>query len=199
MAQQPNLRYLNEFFALSCSAGLLQTEAFGRSNPAKEITEAFAMFRAIGNVLPEGFKSFGRKDVFLIVAGDGVTPRLGATVALRSNWSVISIDPTMHVKWVGTDGYKIDPNGIKRLTCIKDKAERVHYPFYNNIDVILALPHSHADAGPVLERLKARRVHVVANPCCVPTAIPGRPTPDEEYVDWGIHSEKRSIQIWRDV
>lgn len=202
--KSPSLRYLNEFFALSCSKGLLVTEAFGRSNPAKEITEAFAMFRALACCWDEGMKAFKRSDVHLVVVGDGVTPRLGATAALRSNWRVLSMDPVMHEKWVGPHQIKYvpDSNGIRRLTCWRGKGEDWDYKPISNCEIILALPHSHAKADVVLEKMKAdgcRKVHVVANPCCVKTVVPGRPEPDHSYLDWGVHSEKRKIEIWRDV
>lgn len=196
--KSPSLRYLNEFFTLSCSKGLLVTEAFGRSNPAKEITEAFAMFRGLACCWDEGLKAFKRDDVVAIVAGDGVTPRLGATIALRSNWTVMSIDPTMHQAWVGPHGVRNDPHGIRRLTCVKERAEQCDLNF-GDAEVVLALPHSHARAEQVIPRIRARRLHVVANPCCVATLVPGRPEPDKTYLDWGVHSEKRKIEIWRDV
>ncbi len=195
----PNLRYLNEFFDLSCAKGLLVTEAFGRSNPAKEITEAFGMFRALAKCWDDGLKCFGRKDVRLIVVGDGVTPRLGATAALRSNWEVLSMDPVMHDKWVGPHKIKDVPNGINRLTCWRGKGEDWNYEPFQSSEIVLAFPHSHAKIQDVVDRVKCRRLHVVSNPCCVPSLINGRPIPDEEYDDWGIHSEKRKIQIWRDV
>lgn len=201
--KSPTLRYLNEFFALNCSQGMLQTRCFGASNPAKEITEAFGMFRAIGAIWEDGFRNFKRDDVRLIVAGDGTTPRLGATVALRSNWTVISVDPDFHENWAGPKisnvmTFKDEPFGIKRLQCIRDKAEYCMFD-YPGEEVVVAFPHSHAPMPAVLKMVKAKRLHVVANPCCVASCVPGRPIPDHSYLDWGIHSAKREIQIWRDV
>lgn len=199
--KSPTLRYLNEFFALKCSEGLLVTRVFGMSNPAKEVTEAFGMFRAIAAIWEDGLTNFRRDDVKLIVAGDGRTPRLGATVALRSNWTVVSVDPEFHDSWAGPKPgsyMQVEPQGIRRLTCIRDRAELCEWD-YSDQEVVLALPHSHAHAPEVLRKIKAKRLHVVSNPCCVKTIVPGRPIPDTHYIDWGIHSAKRDIEIWRDV
>lgn len=200
--KSPSLRYLNEFFALKCSQGLLTTRVFGASNPAKEVTEAFAMFRGIAAIWEDGLANYKRDDVRLIVIGDGRTPRLGATVALRSNWTVISVDPDLHETWAGPHNlpgdFKYDPQGIKRLCCVRDKGENCLFD-YPDEEVVVAFPHSHAPMEAVLRRVIAKRMHVVANPCCVSSHVPGRLFPDHSYLDWGIHSAKREIQIWRDV
>lgn len=177
------VRYLGEFITLKCAPDMLAMKLFPN---AKEISESFAAFEAIRRHLQE--LSLGDPNVTLIAVGDGGTPRTAATFAFRSNWICHSIDPNLK-------GGKLRWNNIARLTIHPEKVEQVP-PIKADTAVVVAV-HSHADLRKAVLVANAKRVVVVAMPCCVPQklSIP----PDKRYEDKSVISPKREILIWKDI
>ena len=184
--KKPSLRYLDGFVKLKCAPDLL---AWGVFPNAKEITEAMAAWRAVRVNCRHWLKE--RTNCYVI--GDGRTPRLGALVACLSGWNVTSIDPIMHERF-------LHQTQIKRLLCCKKLAEEVFTKgmIWEKLPraVILAV-HSHAKLQPIWEWCLRmyKEVLCVAIPCCVPQETGEDPA--AEYADWGIHSPKRTVKIWR--
>lgn len=180
---QPNatamMRYLMEFVTLSCATDMLAMRVFPNG---KEISESFGAFNAVRYRLPQ----FDLKDpnVRVVCVADGTTPRTGATFALRSAWTVYSIDPLMRG---GTQRW----SAIKRLTTIPTRIEE--FTFQADRVIVVAV-HSHADLRKSVAGIKARELAVVAIPCCVNLDLDVKPT--RVYQDKGIISPCRTVKIW---
>jgi hypothetical protein len=104
----PTLKYLDNFVRHNRSGvDMLATGVFPN---AKEITESFAAHHAVMHKLysAEGLK---RLNPWIVVVGDGATPRTGVTFAFKSTFNVISIDPNL--KWTGVR------DEVKRLFCVR--------------------------------------------------------------------------------
>ena len=86
-----SLRLLDCFLSWGCGRHLL---GLGLFPDAKEITESMACLQAATEHLPETVR-LADSDVVALVIGDGRTPRTAALLAMRSKWSVISIDPAL--------------------------------------------------------------------------------------------------------
>lgn len=181
-----SFRYLDQFVKLKCGPDLLQWGVFPN---AKEITEAMGTWTAVRKYRK---KWLGDGSVCCYVIGDGKTPRLGALVTCLSRWQVYSIDPNMRDKY-------LDFTKVKRLTCIKSKAEDVFKRFTKKKKgraVILAC-HSHAKLDPIWKSCIENydEVLAVAIPCCVPQEIENY-SPLTVYDDWGINSPCRQVKVW---
>jgi hypothetical protein len=195
----PTLKYLNNFIRLNKSAGdMLATGVFPN---AKEITESFAAHNAVMRKLGCSVEMLKRLNPIIVVIGDGSTPRTGATFAFKSPFHVISIDPNLN--WIDYDR-KVD-----RLTCYREtlrdfcSSPRTGYiPLFANKDpVILVNVHGHVPSAELKQFYKLvgdRLFAVVEIPCCYPQySIDAFGEPTIEYIDWGIHSEKRIVRIWK--
>jgi len=180
-----NLCYLHELTRLRCAPDLL---AMGLFPNAKEVTESFAAYHAVRSHLP-GF-SLSDRSITLLAVGDGVTPRTGATFALRSAWSCISIDPALR-----DDNIRRVCSRVERLRAIP-----LHVQFVEPIEcdrAIIVAVHSHAKLEDAVRSVRAREVAVVAMPCCVPQPL--ATPPDVEFVDPGIASPQNRVLVWRNV
>lgn len=179
---QAMMRYLMEFVTLSCAPDLLAMRVFPNG---KEISESFGAFSAVRWRLPE----FDLKDpsVNVVCVADGCTPRTGATFALRSNWQVYSVDPLMKG---GTRRW----SAIRRLTTVATKIEDFSLEADN---IIVVAVHSHANLKASIANLKAKRMAVVAIPCCVNLDLDVKPT--RVYQDKGIISPCRTVKIWSNL
>lgn len=144
-------KYTDQFLKLNCAVELLKRKLFPNT---KEITESIGCFNAVVAML-QGMSSCGRRDLNVIIVGDGSTPRTGALFAMRSAWNVLSIDPNFNQKV--TLGNMIE--GIERLSIFKGNAQETPeemFPLVSEKDTVLVFPHSHAPTKRVLERFKVR-------------------------------------------
>lgn len=126
----------------------------------------------------------GDEDVHVVCVGDGNTPRTGALFAYRSHWTVHSVDPRLNAKPKFTS--------IRRLTLHQDPIQDFHV---SCDQAIIVAVHSHAPLEAAMRAVDARDVLVVAMPCCVEQTLDAPPV--AEYADWGVHSPKRTIKVWR--
>ena len=174
---RPNTDWCQVFVGLRCAPGLLSVVGWG-GDPAKEISEAMACAEAVRRRVPHGALADRRRSV--LVVGDGVSPRVGAMVALRSGWSVLSVDPLMRV---------VGPHPtISRLTCQRDRIEAVDGLF----DIVIAC-HSHAPVVATQARLKPGGLGVTLE-CCVSWA--SAPGLIESYEDPRCLSAARTVRVW---
>lgn len=184
---KPMRSHINRFFGLKCAPDLI---AWGLYPNAKEITESCAAFEAARNKL--GLDTQDRRTMVLCV-GDGSTPRTGAMFAVRSAWSVVSVDPQMRNpgQWASK---------ITRLcpfACRVEDLGQLYYEGRFSRAVVVAV-HSHASLEASVRAVQLfPHVDVIAIPCCVDQSLDV--PPDIEYEDPGIWSPKRTVKIWRDV
>jgi hypothetical protein len=170
-------RYLNRLVASSTGPRLLAARVFP---DAKEVTESFGARQAIAHV-----SGLDPRDssVMLVSVGDGTTPRTAATFALTTAWQCHAVDPRLRAKatW----------NRIPRLTCHRVRVEEVELQADT---VVVAMVHAHVEASAALASIRARRVVVIAMPCCVPVGLPVEPV--VRYRDRFIGSPSNEIAIW---
>lgn len=189
-----SLRWLNEFWKLRCAEDLI-----GLFPNPKEVTESMAAFGALRKIKGLDLMAlYKRPDVVCLVPGDGTLPRTGAMVALRTNWTVYSVDPQMTVGAITSGGAwhtVIRGRTYRRLISIPLKIEDIP-PILCGVGIILAV-HSHAPLEVAWEKLIASEQKIaVAIPCCVYQKIPGVDI-DTEYQDSGIFSAEDTVRIWR--
>ena len=185
----PNTRYINQFFALRTAPELLPYFAGDENGAAKEVTEAFGLLRAYEKHTTHSMKN---PDVKVVIVGDGVRPRCGATFAYLTKASVISIDPNANLNFPPL-------KAAQRLTVIKSKIEDViiHCDW---LDTVLILPHSHADMNAAIQSLSGwRTLDIINMPCCVNIPANWSKNWDIVYVDEGIWTPKNKIYVWNDV
>lgn len=178
-------KYLEEFPFLKCSPELIMWKLYPN---AKEITEAMGLFSAIIQNLGRGMEACGW-DARAVIFGDGRTPRLGALLAMRTRWQVVSVDPLLQPeRWTQ----------IRRLTILPDKGENIHMLDMDNRDTFIFFPHSHAPMNECLARIQnfSSRT-IISMPCCVPIAKNWVSKPHTMYRDMNVISEKNEIHIWR--
>ena len=164
---------------------------------AKEITESMAVYNTVRKHLQKDFP-LNDSNITCLVVGDGYKPRTGTLFAFRTNWNVISVDPNMLKNKLTT--FETDKiNNIDRLSIFKCRIEQLnHLP--NLIDskkVLVVCVHSHAKLTACVEKLKGKEITIISMPCCVPDDL--KIEPDISYDDWGIHSEKRRINIYKNI
>jgi hypothetical protein len=178
-------RYIEEFFKLRCASDLLALQVFPN---AKEITESMGCFSAVRENLLDDTIRFDNPNITVYVVGDSTKPRTGALFALRTAWTVISIDPMLVQK----------EYNVKRLFLVNKKIEDYEDGLDNVNPIIIVLPHSHARLPIVMGKLKTTSVrHIVSLPCCVPHEIG-----DKKYIGYrnpGIWSEKNTIKVWKNI
>jgi len=152
----------------------------------KEVTESFTVFQAVRDHLSD--ISLQDPSVTVIAVGDGSTPRTAATFATRSKWRAVSIDPQLR-------RFTRAMQKIQRLAC---DPRRVEETLTICETAILVAVHSHAKLPASIASVRAKRLAVVALPCCVDLSIPGL-APDLQYDDYGCISPDRTVKIWRSV
>lgn len=173
-------RHLDRFFRLKCGDRL--TRFFPNS---KEVTEAFAVYDAAKVVL--GDEALHDSSILAICPGDGVSPRTGATVALRSAWTVKSVDPAMRVRW--TRGQ----HKVKRLECVRGMAQDAEYA---SPRIVILATHSHAPLSSIVAKCRCDRLDVVSLPCCVPDDIG---SPSMSWEDADCESPARRVNAYLEV
>ncbi len=173
-------KYLHLLFRLRCAPDLL---GLGIYPNLKEWTEACSMHRAAWSLTQE-------EDVTALVIGDGRAPRVGAMLAFRTPWNVVSCDPCMNGRW--------ESAGIRRLACLVKRGEEiVHGDVPESETLLIMLPHSHFDAPLPSVTDKFKRVALISMPCCVPTSrVVKESEPAFTYIDRHVHSPKNVIEIY---
>ena len=86
-----DLRLVDRFLSLDCGHELLRLGLFPN---AQEISESMACLQAAIEHL-QGVVSLSDNDVVALVVGDGRTPRTAALLAMRTRWTVLSVDPAL--------------------------------------------------------------------------------------------------------
>lgn len=192
----PSLKYLTELVRLKCSPDLIQSRYFPN---AKEVTESFAAYNAVRQHLQDLY-DFQDPNVRVVVVGDGVKPRTGATFAFRTNWIVCSVDPLMFKTRMAMNQYDPRPNNIKKLMACRSKIEYLDTSLLDltNLPLIIVCVHSHAKLSHCLAKLQTRGIRsVISIPCCVPDDL--SIAPSISYQDYGIHSDKRTVNIYKNI
>jgi len=188
-----NNKHIKEFLSLTCAPDLMALRVFPQRTAAKEITESMAAFDAVRRiVMPNTGIQYGDENVFVFAVGDGHRPRTGALFAMRTKWTVISIDPEMN-------RHEADKS-VRRLVVCKTKIE--DFNFIHTMPAtrkaIIVLVHSHATIKACLESITGfDERHIVSIPCCVPQDIPRKVF--YGYTDTGIWSAKNQVKIWLNV
>jgi hypothetical protein len=169
---------------LKCGSDLLLSGVFPN---AKEITESFGAYSAVKKYL----KTFSLNDpnITCVCVGDGNTPRTAATFAYRSRWQAISVDPRLKKCW-------IKANNKQAIQRIDVRPKRIEDVRVEADSVVLVAVHSHADLRVAIKSIVAKRIAVVAMPCCVKQELDTKP--DIEFRDTGIWSMHNLIKIWKD-
>lgn len=179
-------QYMRKFVKLNCAADLLAAKVFPN---AKEITESMGCFHAVESCLLDDIIKFKNPNIVVCVIGDGTKPRTGMLFAMRTAWTVYSIDPMLDMTWCYP---------VRRLFTINKKIEDYKEGTNFTKPIIIILPHSHAKMVDVLARLKTTNVrHIVSIPCCVLHEIDGKKYIG--YQDSGIWSEKNTVKVWKNV
>jgi len=179
-----NVKYINEFIGLNCSADLLALKVFPN---VKEISESFAAYNAVKNHLKYKIK-LEDPSIYCACVGDGNTPRTGATFAFRSKWIIESIDPRLIQKEEYTK--------IKRLKVINKGFEDVQLPEVNKHVMIHV--HSHADIDRCIKQAQqyCKQLIVITIPCCVDHNFKKYNLEYyKEYNDRHIYSPKNTVKI----
>jgi len=181
--------YIEDFIKLKCASELLAWKLFPN---AKEITESFAAFHGVINMIMPKMNSqtnpisYNSENVKLISIADGYTPRTAALFALRTKWDCYSIDPVL----------RMNEYPIKRLTQINKKIEEVNLNFENDIIIIVSV-HGHATINNMLEHIHGKERYLLVIPCCVPQDIPNRPYIG--FLDTNIWSDKKLVKVWLNI
>lgn len=182
-----SLRYLDEITKLKCGPDLL---ALGIFPNAKEITESFAAFNSVRRQISSKLCD---ENGMCIVIGDGVSPRTGAVTVYRSRWNVYSVDPSMRMNTLRATSQNPAIHRLHRIPKrIEDAWGDLKEPASKASFVVILAVHSHA---PLEMPSWLDPELVIAIPCCVPQSL-GRQT-SFTYEDWGIHSPKRKVHVWR--
>ncbi len=175
-------RYVNRFIGLN---SLEEFGKYGLFPNVKEVTESFGMYHAvtqwIGGTDPDIFDD--DTNVYVIVVGDGKTPRTAALFAFMTKWQCCSIDPAL-------EG---DYEGIRRLDIVPERIEDAKIkPTDDGINIIV-MPHAHVEPQVAWNKLANDRTWLVNMPCCVHGELS---LPAIQYRDHYIASPKNYIRIY---
>jgi hypothetical protein len=178
---KPTTRYFDEFLQLKCAPDLLR---LGLYPNGKELTESFAMYRAIVRLV--GWHRL-QDAVTLVDVGCGKQPRNAALLALRSRWSCTAIDPNLDPAWEDERMHN-----VRRLQCRQMRIE--DYRCMADGPVVVAMVHAHVDVPTVLRSFRQEQLLLVTMPCCVPSRMDEPPAVD--YYDHSCWSPQRRIYAW---
>ena len=185
----PSSRYFDEALRMNCFVDLFRIGVFPN---AKEITESMATYNAVRTHVWGDVFDIKRRDVDVLIVGDGRSPRTGALFAMLSKWRIFSIDPELEGRELQWECK------IRNLKIIGRKIEDCD-TFELQRNVILLLVHSHADQYECLDFIRrcggVENVAVVSIPCCSDLSFHGVP-PVHDYHDWGCWSPKRRVMVW---
>lgn len=183
----PSLRYINRFMRSNSAVDILQLGVFP---DAKEISESFAAVNALERKLGLSKALMTKLNPYILVVGDGCTPRTGVLLAFYTPYDIISIDPEMR---------KTEWPEVQRLEVFQTRLRDFEYDF--DRPIIMIGVHSHVPSKELLEfydKVGDKLMAIIENPCCYPSYFPAAfGPPVHEYTDWGIHSPKRDIRIWK--
>lgn len=182
----PTTRYFDQLLRLRCREDLLANRVFP---DAKELTESFA---AADAVLHKANLDPADTDITAVVVGDGTTPRTAATLALRTPWRVVSVDPALRLdvvqKW---------PRRIDRLEVVPVAVQTLEVGLSGRCVVVVVHAHVGLDESiRSVERCSGDVVAAVAIPCCGWLHEAPGLTVVADYEDWGIWSPERRVITW---
>lgn len=183
-------RYHNRFLSSFTAENVIGL--FSRyGGAAKEVTESWAMLEAAKKVIP----NIG--EYYIIVVGDGCSPRTGALFAYFTKAKVLSIDPNFNLDHWKEHVEKQTAMGFppQRITLIKDKVENLEVDGLGK-PVLVVWPHSHADMNSLKLKNYESRVDI-AMPCCTPIPKNWMERPHIFYEDFHVMSPKRGIHCWK--
>ncbi len=157
---------------------------------AKEITESWGMLEAAKKYIDD-FENY-----FVVVIGDGCSPRTGALFSYFTSANVISIDPNMNMEHWGEHCKKQKKIGLepKRIEVIRGIVEDMNINCFGK-NCLVVWPHSHAEMGKEKIENYKKRIDI-ALPCCIPVPKKLMEIPHIVYDDYNIESPKRTIHIW---
>lgn len=173
--------YLVQLFTLRCAGDLLDMSIFPN---AKEWTESCGVYEHI----PLGIDR-KNPDVLCLAVGDGKQPRTGAMVAMRTAWTVMSVDPRL-----SHDGQH--PR-ICRLSLHRTTLERLEIPKQPWDAIVMLHTHSHdqwpRSLKPVFKQMMVPPF-IVTMDCCVAHAL----TDTTGYVSNDPHclSPRNTVHVW---
>lgn len=166
-------------------------------------------------------KGIGVRDanVAVLVVGDGGSPRIAGTCALRTKWTCMSVDPQIAdsidlTKQEALPKWHVNPiervlcvpaliQDVDLAECLESKEKEQTMQSFDKLVVVLM--HSHVTLRQALQPLVRSKwsgsfLGVVACPCCnwseSQSMIAGRP-PTVEYVDDCMGTVKNEIRVWR--
>lgn len=190
-------KYINHFFSLKCARDIMSLFIGSHTRAAKEVTESFAMYRAVIDHLKI---NTGDYDVVCVVVGDGVTPRTASLFCHMTRWLVYSIDPEFNLKTIGQyfqEKIRLG-NKVKRLFIRKKKIEDLKIDCKGK-RVVMVFPHSHA---PLHESFTSvfnySRLDAVALPCCFQIPFKYKSTA-RMYYDMNVWSPKNVMHVWENL
>lgn len=182
--KKPSNRYINEILRLNCAPELLELKLFPN---AKEITESFGVFRAVQSYAGKDFP-LNDPNIVLFSVGEGKRPATSAMFAFRTKWTCYAVDPKIDETH---DAFK----KVRKLGYIKKYVQHITNLTEAYEKVVIIAQHSHANLIKTVNALRGDKTLVVAIPCCVDLKLEFDPT--YSYYDWGIHSPKRNVKIWK--
>lgn len=178
-------RVLSDYFFRNVMLYPYPMFLLGKNNPTKEMLETTAAVYYLRQVILHLLVSDDNKhssssqqilnefmdnpNVICLIPGDGILPRTGYLLALKTQWKVLSIDPIMNMDRVNSELEALD-----NLICIKDTSENVDLKQYlDEIEdpiFVMIHVHSHANFQEGWERIKGispngKRLGLTI-PCC---------------------------------
>jgi hypothetical protein len=182
----PTTKYIDQLLTLRCREELVVNSVFPN---AKEVTESFAAIHAIihrARIDPT------TDEITAIVVGDGSIPRTAATLALRTRWRCISVDPALRPETVA--GWPIP---IRGLELRPQRVQALRESLAGRCVVVSV--HAHVELGravAAVERCGGAVVAAVAVCCCgYGHDVPGLSLVSDG-LDWGIWSPERRVRVW---
>jgi hypothetical protein len=135
---------------------------------------------------------------FVIIVGDGCSPRTGVVFAYFTRAKVISIDPSFNMKHWAEHVYKQTRMGNKpeRIKLIKNKVENIVIDCAQK-PIVVVWPHSHANMDVKSFFNYSERIDI-AMPCCKPIPKNWSKKPHITYDDHHVLSPKRTVHIWKE-
>lgn len=177
----PGRSHMDEFIKLNCAPDLLALKLFPNS---KEITETMSAYNAVRKGL--GARTFSDPNIVMMDVGSGHCPRTAAVFAHMTRWQCIAIDPELRSD---RERYK----KIDRLSLFRGKVqhmEKVRADF-----VVVCAVHAHVGLQAILNVIEAKRIFMVAMPCCQKLELDWA-EPDKEYQDHSCWSPHRTVKVY---
>lgn len=169
---------------------------YGFKFATKEITESMAAFSHTSYHLN---KILYDRDVLCIVVADGKSPKTGIIFSLKTNWSVVSIDPMMEMEYVEN---KLMDNLVCYKDLVENKLDDILEEYKYVKQVVLINVHSHANTNKiwieVTEKRNSKGIFCLSIPCCPGyTHLVKNIEPVYRGIDNGIASQKNEIYLWK--